>query len=254
VTAPGYLRFPHIAGDFVAFVAADDVWLATVTGGRAWRFTADEGPCLTPRFSADGTRLAWASGKDGGHEIYQASVADGTSTRLTYWGAPSARVCCWTPDGEVVAVCAAGQPFPQYPWARAIAADPAGGQAPERLLPFGPVADLSVAPVSGGVSRVALLTGTFGLDPAHWKRYRGGTSGRLWIGPADAVLADRAAAPGQRFRRVLADLPGQFACPMLVGGRFAFISDHEGTGNIYSCAPDGSDLRRHTDLDGWYAR
>jgi tricorn protease len=53
---------------------------------------------------------------------------------------------------------------------------------------------------------------------------------------------------------VLADLPGQFGSPMIVDGRLAFISDHEGTGNIYSCTLDGSVLRRHTDHEGWYAR
>ncbi len=69
-------------------------------------------------------------------------------------------------------------------------------------------------------------------------------TGRLWV----------ATAEGQPFTRILADLPGQFASPMLVGGRLAFIGDHEGTGNIYSCALDGTDLCRHTDHDGPYAR
>ena len=64
-----------------------------------------------------------------------------------------------------------------------------------------------------------------------------------------------AAADGTApFRRVLADLAGQFASPMIAGGRLAFLSDHEGTGNVYSCALDGTGLRRHTDHDGWYAR
>ena len=56
------------------------------------------------------------------------------------------------------------------------------------------------------------------------------------------------------FTRILTDLNAQFSSPMLIGGRLFFLSDHEGTGNIYSCALDGTDLTRHTDHDGMYAR
>jgi tricorn protease len=256
----------------VVFVAADDVWLAPLAGGRAWRFTADEAQASTPRLTPDGTQVAWVSAKDGSAEIYVASLADGTSTRLTYWGTSWARVSGWTPAGEVLAVSAANQPFGHYVRARALTTALSGSAGGERVLPFGLVSDLSLgtsrdgtaggmtAAGSRGVDTVGLLTGTWGDfngDPANWKRYRGGTAGRLWVGPATAIVsgaqdpADRIPGP---FRRVLADLPGQFASPMMVGGRLAFIGDHEGTGNVYSCALDGSDLRRHTDHEGWYAR
>jgi tricorn protease len=271
MASPGYLRFPHVANDLVVFVAADDVWLAPVAGGRAWRFTTDEAPAATPRLTPDGTHVAWASAKDGSPEIYVAGVADGTSTRLTYWGTSWARVSGWTPAGEVLAVSPANQPFGQYARARALTTALSGSPGAERLLPFGLVSDLSLgtsgdgaggdgAAVGRGADTVGLLTGTWGSfnsDPASWKRYRGGTAGRLWTGPATAVVSDALGAAGQvagPFQRVLADLPAQFASPMIVGGRLAFICDHEGTGNVYSCALDGSDLRRHTDHEGWYAR
>jgi tricorn protease len=272
VTSPGYLRFPHITNDIVVFVAADDVWLAPLAGGRAWRFTTDEAQAATPRLTPDGTQVAWVSAKDGSPEIYVASLADGTSTRLTYWGTSWARVSGWTPAGEVLAVSAANQPFGHYVRARVLTTVLSGRPGAERVLPFGLVSDLSLgtsgnsaagdsaAAAGRGAGTVGLLTGTWGRfnsDPANWKRYRGGTAGRLWVGPATAVVSGAQGAadriPGS-FRRVLADLPGQFASPMIVGARFAFVGDHEGTGNIYSCALDGSDLRRHTDHEGWYAR
>ena len=40
----GYLRFPHIAGEVLTFVAENDVWLAPVSGGKAWRVTTDDVP------------------------------------------------------------------------------------------------------------------------------------------------------------------------------------------------------------------
>ena len=233
VTSAGYLRYPHIHDDLLAFVAGDDVWLAPASGGRAWPLTADGAPVSYPRFSPDGTKIAWTSSRDGGPEVYLAGTDGGDPARLTYWGDREAAVSGWTPAGEVLAVSAAGQPS-YSPWAHAIRP----GEAPRRL-PFGPVTDLAQEGTA-----TALVTGRFDREPAAWKRYRGGMAGRIWV----------ATAEDQPFTRILADLPGQFASPMLIGDRLAFISDHEGTGNIYSCALDGTDLCRHTDHDGPYAR
>jgi tricorn protease len=233
VTPPGYLRYPHIHDDLLAFVAGDEVWLAPAGGGRAWPLTTDGALVSYPRFSPDGTKIAWTSSRDGGPEVYLAGTDGGDPARLTYWGDAEATVSGWTPAGEVLAVSAAGQPN-YSPWAYAIRP----GEAPRRL-PFGPVTNLA----QHG-TRTAFLTGRFNREPAYWKRYRGGTAGRIWISGAD----------GPPFTRILAELPGQFASPMLIGERLAFISDHEGTGNIYSCALDGTSLWRHTDHDGPYAR
>ncbi|MBA2774724.1 MAG: hypothetical protein H0U36_11865, partial [Nocardioidaceae bacterium] len=48
MTTDGYLRFPHVRGDLLTFVADDDVWLADSAGGRAYRLSADHTPALTP--------------------------------------------------------------------------------------------------------------------------------------------------------------------------------------------------------------
>ncbi len=236
MTSAGYLRFPHIRGELLTFIAEEDVWLAPVCGGRAWRLSADGAQASHPRLSGDASAVAWTSWRHGAPEVYLADVDGGTGRRLTYWGDQQTRVRGWTPDGEVLAISATGQPFTHFGMAYAIPV----ADAPPRQLPFGPVGDLLVEQAA-----TVLLTGASGREPASWKRYRGGTSGRLWVARAGQAA---------RFDRILADLPGQIACPMLAGGRLVFLSDHEGIGNLYSCELDGTGLRRHTDHDRFYVR
>ncbi len=233
VTSAGYLRYPHVHGELLVFVAEDDVWLAPAEGGRAWRLSADAAQVSNPRFSPDGSRIAWTSWRDGNSEVYTADPDGGDAARLTYWGDDRVSVTGWNSAGEVLAISAVGQPEVQYTWAYAI---PLEGTPPRRL-PFGPVFDFALAQTG-----TALLTGRFS-EPVQWKRYRGGTAGKIWV-----------RAGQEPFTRVLADLPGQLASPLVMGDRLFFVSDHEGTGNIYSCALDGTGVRRHTDHDGRYAR
>jgi tricorn protease len=234
VTSAGYLRYPHLNTGLLTFVADDDVWLAPAAGGQAWRLSAEGAAVSYPRLSPDGRYVAWTTSRDQASEVYVAGL-DGTGyRRLTWWGDRRTRVVGWNADGEVLAVSAAGQPAAFLTWAHAV---PVTG-APPRRLELGPANDITV-----GQDATALLTSSQ-HEPAHWKRYRGGTSGRLWV----KANGDPA------FTRVLASLGGQVSSPMLTGGRLVFLSDHEGTGNLYSCALDGTGLRRHTDHDGSYAR
>ncbi|MEV6834962.1 S41 family peptidase [Streptomyces sp. NPDC051133] len=234
-----YLRLPHISEDLLCFVAEDDLWLAPLDApGRAWRLTADRTKAGHPRFSPDGREIAYTTWRSLVPEIHLVDVDGGPARQLTYWGSTDTRVCGWTPPddeggADILAVASHGEPFSYFTWAYKVTAD----GDPGRKLPWGPVSDIQVADVDG-VHKTLLLTGTPPHEPASWKRYRGGAMGRLWL-------------HGQQ---LLPDIGGHLASPMFVAGRIAFLSDHEGVGNLYSCAHDGTDLRRHTDHDAFYAR
>lgn len=200
---------------------------------RAWRITADRTKLGHPRFSPDGSHIAYTTWRTLDPEIHLAQVTGGPARRLTYWGSTDTRVCGWSPDGHILAVSSHGQPFSHFCWAYDVPTD----GSPGGKLPWGPVHHIAVLDVEGD-RKTLLLTGKPPHEPAAWKRYRGGATGRLWL----------------HGERLLEDLDGHLDAPMFVSGRIAFLSDHEGVGNLYSCLPDGTDLRRHTDHDAFYAR
>ncbi|MGW3425210.1 S41 family peptidase [Streptomyces phaeochromogenes] len=233
-----YLRYPHLHGELIAFTAEDDVWVAPLDGGRAWRVSADNVPVNHPRISPDGTTVAWTSTRDGAPEVHIAPVDGGSTKRLTHWGSWKTQVRGWTPEGEVLALSTQGQASLRRSWARAIPLD--GG--PATTLPYGPVGD-----VAQGGPGTLLLSAPMGREAAWWKRYRGGTAGKLWI--------DREGdGEAGEFVRLHADLDGNLEYPSWVGERVVFLSDHEGVGAVYSSLADESDLRRHTGVEGFYAR
>ncbi len=238
-TEPGYLRLPTLHGDTLVFVCEDDLWMAPAEGGRAWRLTAGVGEASHPRLSPDGSLLAFVGREEGSPEVHVMPAAGGPAKRLTFQAA-NCTVAGWTPDGgSILFASNADRPFRSERWLYAI---PPDGGLP-RCLPYGPATAISFQHSAVSTQQSALVIGRNTADPARWKRYRGGTVGELWIDPDGSG----------DFRRLIA-LTGNLASPCWVGERVYFLADHEGVGNVYSCAPDGGDLRRHTDHEDYYAR
>ncbi|WP_372697861.1 PDZ domain-containing protein [Arthrobacter sp. JSM 101049] len=234
-----YLRYPHVTDQLITFVAEDDVWLAPLDGGRAWRLSAQGLPARNPRFSADGRSVIWTIASGGVQEVVAASVDGGGYRQLTHWGHPSTRNRGFTPEGDIVAVTSRGQGDSRLTWAHAVPLD----GSPAHRLDYGPVDSLAWGPVVGD-ERPLVVGSALSREPAWWKRYRGGTAGKLWIDNDG----------GGNFERLVPELEGNLCDPVWIGRRIAFLSDHEGYGNVYSVDASGGDLKRHTDHDRYYAR
>ncbi|HEX9087970.1 MAG TPA: S41 family peptidase [Arthrobacter sp.] len=239
MTSSSYFRFPHLHGDLVTFVAEDDVWIAPLAGGRAWRVSSLQLPARNPRFTPDGKRLVWTVIQGTAPEVVTADVDGGGYRQLSYFGHATTKVKGFTPDGDVLVTSAFRQADSRHTHAYSLPVT--GGWATE--LPLGPVESVAFGPVVGD-ERPVVLASVLSREPAWWKRYRGGAAGKLWI-DADG---------NGEFERLAAALDGNLTDPMWVDGRIAFLSDHEGYGNLYSVLPNGSDLRRHTDHEDFYVR
>ncbi|MBI3885532.1 MAG: PD40 domain-containing protein, partial [Opitutae bacterium] len=224
-TAPGYYRFPAIHGDTVVFTAEGDLWRVAAGGGLAQRLTTHAGQETLAAISPDGKLLAFSAQYEGPTEVYVMPLSGGLPVRLTYEG-ENAQVRGWTPDGKVLY---ATRHFATLPDNQLVALDPT-----TRRRTFLPLtqADEGVYDDDG---RTLFFT-RYGFQGSHAKRYAGGTAQNLWRFTA----GDKAAV------QLFADYRGQSHWPMWWQGRLYFASERDGTSNLWSSKPDGSDLRQHT--------
>jgi tricorn protease len=230
--AVGYYRFPALHGDTVVFGAEGDLWQVPRSGGVAWRLTshpADEG---YPAISPDGTTLAFSAAYEGPTEVYTMPLAGGPPVRRTFEGG-GARVVGFAPDG---AVAYATRRYSTLPDTQLLRLDlRTGARTP---VPLAQAADGCWTPDG----RTLFFT-RLPFQGSHTKRYRGGTAQNVWKytdGATEAVP-------------LTADYPGTSKNPMWWGGRVYFLSDRDGTMNLWSMDEDGHDLRQHTRHQGWDA-
>jgi tricorn protease len=232
----GYYRYPDIHGDQIVFCAEGDLWTVPVSGGLAQRLTSHPEEETQPAFSPDGKTIAFSASYEGPTEVYTMPSTGGLPTRWTYEADPSI-VNSWTPDGKVVYQTRAYSGVPDF---QVVALDP--GQRSKEILPL---QQASEAAYDGSGKTL------FFVRPAYHrnvtKRYKGGTARQIWKftqGEAEAV-------------KLTTDYKGESHHPMWYQGRVYFISDRDGTMNLWSMDALGKDLRQHTkheDFDVRYAR
>ncbi len=229
---PGYYRQPAIHGNTIVFVAEGDLWTVPASGGRASRLTTHPAAEGRPAISPDGTTLAFTAKYEGPEEAYVMPLSGGRPRRLTFDGAKISYVG-WTPggkDGKQAKVLVGTDAYSGLPAAQLVAFgyESLDGPVSRTIVPLAQAAEGCYSP-----DERTLYFTRLAFQGSHTKRYKGGTAQQLW----SFHEGDREAKP------LTADYPGTSKSPMFWRGRVYFASDRDGTMNIWSIRPDGTDPR-----------
>lgn len=222
-----YFREPALHGDTLVFTAEGDLWTVAAGGGEARRLTTHAAEESQAAISPDGRSVAFVASYDSVAEVYVMPLAGGSPKRLSFDGG-RVWVQGWTPQGEVLyATEAVSGPS----WRRMLRAVHPDSLAEREL----PLADANEA--SFGDEGSVYFT-RFGLHVTgdNARDYRGGAAAQLWRWRAGEPEATRLAPAATASLRQ----------PMWWNGRLYHLDDQDGSADLWSMAPDGSDRRAHT--------
>ena len=81
-----FARYPALnpAGNEIAFSFQGDIWVSDVTGSNPRRLTIHKGYEMSPRWSIDGSYIAFSGNRFGNNDVFVIPSNGGESKRLTY--------------------------------------------------------------------------------------------------------------------------------------------------------------------------
>jgi len=199
------LRYPDVSATHITFVYAGDIWIVPKTGGTAQRLSSPLGEESFPRFSPDGSQIAYTGNYDGNEDVYVVPTLGGTPTRVTYHPMPD-RLVDWHPDGKRV-MFASLRESGRLRYSQLFLSAATGGVPTKLPVPYGEFGSFSA---DGNVLAYMPLSRDF----RTWKRYRGGWAPDIWL----FNLRDSTA-------RNITQNDANDAHPMMHGTTLYFLSD-----------------------------
>ena len=210
------LSQPAVSADKIAFIYAEDLWVANIDGAQPRRLTVDRGIESTPVFSPDGKTIAFSAQYDGNTDVFTIPAEGGVPKRLTWHPSPDL-VRGFTPDGKEVLF------------------------ASQRAVFTGRYSQLFTVAVTGGIATQLEIPNAFwasyspdGKQMAYtplgdafrqWKHYRGGMISTINI----FSFADKSVVKISQPAEGCNDVN-----PVWIGNTVYFRSDRDGEFNLYA--------------------
>ena len=220
------MRFPDIHEDLIVFVQGEDIWSIPAEGGVATRLTMHDGQERFPKFSNDGSLIAFSAEYDGNTDVYVMNRYGGDITRVT-WHPGYDEVVGWHHEKNKIMFATSRSNFPRLSQLYLISPD---GTGLEKLI-FHEVSQGTYSP-DGKYFAYNKTSREF----RTWKRYKGGTAQEIYLYDFETDE-----------EKNLSNFEGTDRIPMWWGDKIYFSSDRDRTLNLYSVDPVNGKIEQLTD-------
>ena len=225
-----FLAQPAISQTRIAFIYANNLWVADLDGQNPRQLTTDIGVENNAVFSPDGKWIAFSAQYEGNMDVYIVSAEGGIPKRLT-WHPGYDLVQGFAPDGASV----------YFVSTRAMATPgsvklyrvPVGGGFPEEFK----IPSIFRAALSPDGQTIAYNPLMDAFD--QWKHYRGGRVSEIWILRVSDYSVEKIPQPQGRSNDIQA---------MWLGDKIYFLSDRNGEFNLFSFDRKTKETKQQTNF------
>src|SRR5216684_1265883 len=227
------LTDPAVSQEHIAFAYANDLWVANLDGSNVRRLTSHPGVESGPRFSPDGSMIAFTGRYEGNVDVYVVPTAGGVPKRLT-WHPLNDVVLGFTPDGSSVLFSSPREVYTRR-FTQLFTVPVNGGMVTKLPIP-------NAAKATYSPDGRMIVYQPIGDAFIEWKRYRGGQVARLMIFDTATNAVEQIPQPAGR---------SNDTDPMWIGDKVYFRSDRSGEFNLYSYDTKTKQVEQLTRYTDW---